>query len=490
MTSPPDGPPAAQAAAPETAHLTSDRDGANAYQVPDDRGGSDTEDLARLHAEVLALRARLDTRAGRAVAVTALRRVTAAVLAAVAAFAIVASVIGLWGAATTLNSDRWVATVAPLPQQPAVAAAVTDYTTGQIFEVLDVDQRLRSVLPEQAAFIAGPLTTQVRDAVQKTVANVVQSDRFQAIWIGANRRAHQQAMAIINGTSTVVAARGDHVDIDLLPLINQVLRQLSAQLPTLFGKKITLPDISTGEIPPNLRERVQDALGVPLPANFAQFTVYDAGRLRAVQRAVVTFKRDLAGLVAGTVLLLGLALLISPQRRRTLLQLGIWLVIAAVAATASLRAVRAQILAEVPAGIYRDGVAATITRVTATLRTRGVQIIWIGAILAVLMYLVGPGRIPVWLRRHIGLGARAVGRWIRDGARALGPRGPAWIGRYLDAVRVAGVVLAIGLALILSSWSALLAIALVLTGFEVAVTIIGRAGQRRAGSAVEASGSP
>ena len=449
-----------------------------------DHADAGREELARLHAEVLVLRAQLDTRSRRRSVLVSFRRVTAAVLVALSAFALVASVVGLWAAATTLNTGRWVATVTPLPQNPAVATAVAQYTTSQIFEVVDVDQRLRTVLPEQAAFIAGPLTAQVHDKVEDTVAQVLQTDRFQEIWIEANRRAHQQALAIINGTSTVVAAQDNHVDIDLLPMINQVLRVLSAQLPTLFGKTLTLPDLTSGDVPANLRARVQDALGVTLPANFARFTVYDNGRLRTVQRAVTTFKRDLAGLVGGAVALLGLALLISPRRRRTLLQLGVWLVIAAVAVTASLRAARAQVLEQVPAGVYRDGVAAAITTVTATLRERGVQIIWIGAVLAMLAYLVGPGRVPVWLRRQVMLAARTAWRWARAGVRAVASNGPAWIARHLDAIRIAGVVVAAVLALILSSWTALLVTVLVLAAFELAVTIVGRAGaQRSSGTA-------
>jgi hypothetical protein len=440
-------------------------------------------ELTRLRAELSDLRGRLDKRNRRAAATHALRRISAAVLVALAAFALVASVVGLWAARTTLNTDRWVATVAPLPRNPQVAAAVAQYTTTQVFEVVDVEQRLRAVLPEQAAFVAGPLTDQVRDAVRKTVTNVMGSDRFQPIWIEANRRAHRQALAIVEGTSNVVSTRGRHVDIDLLPLINQVLRQLSAQLPTLFGKKITLPDISSGEIPANLRQRVQDAVGVPLPANFAQFTVYDAGRLKAVQDAVVTAKRDLVILVVGTVLLLVLAFVVSPRRRRTALQLGVWLVIAAVAVTASLRTVRAQLLDQVPEGTYRDGVAAAITIVTGTLRQRGVQLIWLGAILAALMYLVGPGRFPVWLRRTTARAARTAGRWVRDGSRAVVSRGPGWTVRHLDAVRIAGVVVAVTLALVLSSWTALLVIALVLAAFEVGVTLVGRSAHRQSASA-------
>src|SRR5215216_2512013 len=146
----PSGP--SRTAGPDSTPLPYEQDRATAYPAPDDRTGPDPEELARLRAEVSALRAQLDTRQRRSYALLALRRVTAAVLAAVAAFALVASVVGLWAATTTLNTDRWVRTVAPLPQQPAVAAAVSQYTTDQLSGVLDVEQRLQTVLPEQAAF--------------------------------------------------------------------------------------------------------------------------------------------------------------------------------------------------------------------------------------------------------------------------------------------------------------------------------------------------
>jgi hypothetical protein len=437
-------------------------------------GPPPAEDLTELQAEVTELRAQLDTRKRRASALRALRAVTAGVLAAVTALALVASVVGLWGAYTTLNTNRWVSTVTPLPKDPAVATAVSQYATDQLFAAINVEQRVKDVLPAQAAFVAGPIVGQLHDAIEKTVYKVVQSDGFQQVWTEINRRAHQQAMAVLNGTSTVVVAGEDTVQLDLLPLINQVLQLLSDQLPTLFGKTLALPDISSGQIPPDLRVRVEDALGITLPANFAQFTVYDAGEVRAVQDTVVTFKRGLAALVIGTVLLLVLALLISPRRRRTVLQLGLWLVIAAVAVGASLRAVRGQILAQVPEGVYRDGAAATITTVTAMLRTRGNQLIWIGVLLAVIAYLVGPGRIPVWLREHAVIAWHVAWRWTRQGYRAVRSRGPGLTERHLDAIRIAGVVVAVVLALVLSSWTALLVIVVVLAVFEVGVTLIGR----------------
>jgi hypothetical protein len=303
---------------------------------------------------------------------------------------------------------------------------------------------------------------------------VLRSDRFQPIWIEANRRAHQQAMAILEGRSQVIATAGDHVDIDLLPLVNEVLRLISAQLPTLFGHQLSLPDISSGEIPANLRTVVQNQLGVQLPANFAQFAVYDGGQLAAAQQALVEARRGVALLVVTTVVLLGLALAVSPARRRTLLQLGLWLVVAAIAVTASLRAVRAQLVAQVPEGTYRSGVESAVTIVTATLRERGVQIIWVGALLALVAYLVGPGRVPVWLRRQAAAVARTIGGAVRRAARFAVRRGPGWIVGHLDVLRIAGLVVAGVAALVLSSWSSLLVVILVLAGYEVAVTVIAR----------------
>jgi hypothetical protein len=442
--------------------------------------GNGDDELARLRVEVSTLHAKLDTRGRRAAAVGALRRVSAAVLVALTALALVASVVGVWAATTVLNTDRWVATVAPLPRDPQIATAVAEYTTTQVFQAINVEQRLQSVLPQQAAFIAGPVAGQLRGAVRSTVSKVLQSERFAGIWAELNRRAHQRALAIIDGSSTVVVGRENRVDIDLLPLINQVLRELSTQLPTLFGKQISLPDLSSGAIPDNLRVRVEDALGVTLPENFAQFTIYDSGQLWAAQQAVATAKRDLVLAVIGTVVLLVLALVISPARRRTLLQLGLWLVVCAVAVTAVLRAVRDQLLLEVPAGVYRDGVAAALTSVFGPLRTRGVQIIVIGAVLALVMYLIGPGRGPTWLRRQLAAGLRATGRGAGVAGRAVATRSPGWIADHLDVMRVGGVVVAAAAALLLSSWTSLLVIALVLVAYEVVVTVAARSGRARA----------
>jgi hypothetical protein len=145
------------------------------------------------------------------------------------------------------------------------------------------------------------------------------------------------------------------------------------------------------------------------------------------------------------------------------------------------------LLERVPAGLYRNGVAEALTSVFSPLRTRGTQLIWIGAVLALAMYLIGPGRGPTWLRQRIAAGARFAGRGARAGGHGLAVHGPGWTAAHVDTLRVGGVVVAAVLGLLLSSWTSLLVIAVVLAAYEVLVTVAARMVKPR--SAPPGSGS-
>jgi hypothetical protein len=439
-------------------------------------------ELAQLRAEVLALRSELDARRGRGRRLAVARRCAAAVLIAVAALGVVVGMVGVWSALTVLDTDRWVATVAPLPKEPEVATAIAAYTTDEVFQAVDVRRRLTEVLPGPAAFVAGPITGQLHDFVQRTVDQLVRTDQFQHLWVAANRLVHQQAVAVLEGDSTVVAATGGEVRIDLLPVVNQVLRQLEQQLPTLFGHRLDLPDVTSGVVPPRLRTIVSDALGVTLPENFAQFTVYRGDELSQLQQAVVLAKRWLYGVIAVTVAAFAAALWVSTTRRRTLLQFGVWLSVWVVAVTATIRAVKGQVLAQVPPGVYRSAADTAVTVVFSGLRQSGYTLLAVGGLIAALAYLTGPGRLPTWARGRVAAG----GRWLWLRARPAAAAAPDWIRRHVDLLRVLSVAVAAVVASVLSSWTGLLVVATVLAVCEALLTVLGRGGgaaRRRAGLA-------
>jgi hypothetical protein len=150
-----------------------------------------------------------------------------------------------------------------------------------------------------------------------------------------------------------------------------------------------------------------------------------------------------------------------------------------------LRGIRDQLLHQVPEGVYRDGVAAAVTSVFSLLRTRGTQLIWIGAILAVVCYLFGPGHGATWIRAQVRRGAVATGHGTARSARWLGGNAPGWITVHRDLLRVSGLVVGGILALVLSSWTSLLVILIVVAAYEVAVTLIGRSPDQADGSLPE-----
>ena len=443
--------------------------------VPASAPASDPVEVQRLRTEVATLRGKLDTRERRRMLVHRSRAILAAVLVALAGFGVVFSVIGIWGARTVFDTDRWVATVAPLPKDPQVNAAVATYLTNELHDSLNLQQRVANALPSQAAFLAAPVGDQVRGYLQETIQRLLATPQFQALWADANRRAQPKLVAILENRSDVIRTQGDVVTLNLLPIVNNVLRDVDQQLPDVFGKKITLPTVTSGEIPPNLRDKIQTQLGVTLPANFANIQIADSGTLAQVQDAVVIAKRTVVLTILGTLIVLVLAFVASVNRRRTALQFGLWLSLATVVLAYVLRLESNRLLGKVPAGTYRDGASAALHTIVTTLRERGDQLFWLGLIIAALAYLAGPGRLPVALRRYVVRGAR----WVATTTRSVttGPQLRIWAHRYFDALRIAGVVIAAIVALAFSSWTALLVILVVLIGYEVLVTMLARSGE-------------
>jgi hypothetical protein len=365
----------------------------------------------------------------------AVRRTVAAVLVVVAALGAVVSVGGLWAARTALDTDRWVATVAPLPQDPQVAEALSTYVTAEVVRLLDVEQRIEAALPPDAAFLAPPLTGAVRDHVQAVVDDVLRTPQFQSTWVGLNRTAHEQIVNVLNDRSAAVAVGEDRVTLNLLPVVNNVLGALQEQAPTLLGTDVDLPEIIDGEVPPGLQARIQTALGVQLPVGSSEITIYRGDEVGTVQDAVRTSRRYLGVLVVGSVAALALAVWVSPSRRRTLLQLGVWLVLATMGLGRLIRVVRDDVLADLPAGVYQEGAAASWAVVFSSLRDRADQLLWVGLVVALVAGLAGPGPGARWVRRQ----AVSLARSAVDGSRWLLDRsGRVQVRDDLDLLRVSG----------------------------------------------------
>lgn len=365
------------------------------------------------------------------------RSAAAVVLILLGALLAPVAVVAAWAERTLTDTDRYVATVAPLAEDPTVRSALAGRLTSAVMERIDVGSLLdtvadglkeRDVAPRAVAALPAleaPLTSGVESFVRKTADRVVDSDEFAAAWEQANRVAHEQLVDVM---------RGEQGDIVQVGQEGQLTIQLSGMIDLL-------------------KDRLE-ARGLGLAANLptinATFTIMETSQL-------VQIRNRYAQLVAlGTwlpwivLVLLGAGVIAALHHLRALVVAGLALVAAMLVLAAGLAVAR---------GLYLDALSGVVLRLDAaeivfdqvvsflraTLRTVGV----LGLVVALAAYLGGASASARGLRAGVGRGFGTVRAWAEGRGVSTGPAG-VWLARYRGVARTAVVALA-ALVLLLAS---------------------------------------
>lgn len=139
----------------------------------------------------------------------AARRVAGPVLVLLGSVLAVVALISHFVSNELLDTDRYVATVAPLADDPAVQAAISAEATDSIVSLVDVED-------------LGPLAEPGFEVlVGEAVRSVVASDEFARVWVEANRATHREFVALVTGEAgdVVAAGRGGTVTVRLGDLL-------------------------------------------------------------------------------------------------------------------------------------------------------------------------------------------------------------------------------------------------------------------------------
>ncbi|WP_380278275.1 hypothetical protein [Kitasatospora purpeofusca] len=325
------------------------------------------------------------------------------------------SVAAVWTRSQITDTDRYVATMAPLAGDPAIRTAVTDRVTDEIVGYLPVDSLLTSVAPADRPLlntllggIGQALTDGISGFVHDQVQRVVASDAFATIWTDVNREAHAAVEKMLTGQGGgTVVIRNDTVVLDLAPLIDRVKARLvdnglsiAARIPEVHTQYTlvqsdAIPKVRTGF-------RLLDLAGFWLPVLTVACAV--GGVLLAVRRrrAVVTVALGMAG----GALLLGIALSVF----------------------------RALYLDRLAAGVDLAAAQAVYDTLVRYLRSAVRVVIALGVLVALGAWIGGRGR---WAGTTRGMWASGLGAVRRAAERAglrLGPVGrfvhrwKAWLG--------------------------------------------------------------
>lgn len=410
-------------------------------------GGGESE-LERVKAERDDLAHQVEALGGRPRKRHRTRRILAPILVVLTVVVFTATVPAAWGARTVLNTDRYVATVAPLANDPAVQQSIASKVTAQVFEALNVEGVISDALAsigDRATVLAGPLTTALRGFVQEQVLRVVQSDAFDTFWIEANRFVHTQVVEVLKGNEEQVSVVEGKVLLNLVPLINLALVQIEGVAGDLIGRDVTLPQIDPDTPRSEAVNRLEQALGVNLPDDYGSIQVYDADSLAALQQALYTFQRLLILLLILIPVLVAVTLLVSTRRRRTLIQLAVGGAIGLVLIRRLAIVGRDDLFASVDTQDFPSVRVLTNELMDSLFRYTGI-LLAIVLLTLLIALLTGPYPWAVAFRRWVGDLGRSFGAAI--GGKPLPETGRLrWIRDHRDGLMLAGGVLAVALFL-------------------------------------------
>ena len=162
------------------------------------------------------------------------------------------AVITVWARDTVLNSDDYVATIAPLADDEDIQEAVTFRVTEVIAEEADFESLAEDALselggdalPEGGQLLAGPIASGVEGIVSDVVGGVVASDQFANLWEEVNRTAHENLVDLVTGRdSDVVGTSEGRVVLKLGGLAEEAIANLDERLGTDLANTIPAEDL-------------------------------------------------------------------------------------------------------------------------------------------------------------------------------------------------------------------------------------------------------
>lgn len=167
------------------------------------------------------------------------RSLLSALCITIAAILVPVSIIGAWARVQLTDEDAFVATLAPLVDDPAVQSMIIDESMEAVNAQVDFEQITSDVfdgiaslgLPPRAAdalqLLEAPAANGLESLVTTTVTRVVESDAFAEVWATATRAAHRALVGVSTSDGGGLIVRTDEgVGIQLGAVVERVKQNL------------------------------------------------------------------------------------------------------------------------------------------------------------------------------------------------------------------------------------------------------------------------
>jgi hypothetical protein len=298
------------------------------------------------------------------------QRVVSVILLVLGFILVPLSAVAIWTHNQLTNTDRYVDTVAPLAENADVQETVANVVVNAIFQNVNIEKRVENALPDRAQPLVAPIANAARSYATDVTEKLLGSQQFQRLWDGANRRAHDQLVALLTDDPDrlpkSVSIDDGEVTLNLGPVVKEVQGKL-VDAGLTFLKNVDVPPIST------------------------TIAIIDTEGL-AQARQYVSILDTLSWVlpVLGVLALVGAALLV-PNRRRATIRSALVLVAACVLTLVLLAIGRSFYLdAATSPKVSEDTASAVWDILVRNLRYGVITLGVIGIIIAVVAYFVGP----------------------------------------------------------------------------------------------------
>ncbi|HET9138991.1 hypothetical protein [Actinophytocola sp.] len=355
------------------------------------------------------------------------------------------------------DTDRFVATMSPLIDDPSVQTAITDRVVLTVFSYVDVrgianeavdalqDQGVPAVVTDRLRGLIGPMVAAVENFIRTKVSELVSSPQFAEAWRSTIRVAHDQAEKVLSGEASAISIQGEDIQLDLAPFIEVAKQQLRDAGLTLVDR---LPDVHPTISITGARELV---------------------RARNAYAALDSLANWLPWV---TLALLALGIYLARNHRRALMITGLGFALSMVFLAANLAVVRSVLINSVPARSAAP-TAAAYDIVVRFLREGLRSLVVLGLVIALGAFLTGPSVTAVRIRAA----GRRSATWLRERGLRAGLRTGrvgGWVHRNRTLLRGAalGVAVLIFIFLDRPNGFAVLMIALVLVALLAVIQLL------------------
>lgn len=304
------------------------------------------------------------------------RRFGAKALLVVGCVLLLLANLTVWLRLTALDTDRFVSALAPLSDDPQLDDGLAVALTDRIMTRVDVQARVEAALPNDNPLVVATVTRLARSLVQDTLRNVLASDAFSTIWVGALERTHRRALEVIDGADGSVALQ-----------LTDVLTRADAAL----------------------EERGLDLIDSSTIDEVSQVVIARSDQVQTAGRAVDILRTLAVVLPVATLVVLALAVLVARDRRRALALVGVGIAVAMVVTAVALRIGRRMLFDRIDGEVRRQAAGDVWTGLLSSLFRQTAVLLALGLLLAIGAWLAGPAEGAVKVRGWFGArGAETV----------------------------------------------------------------------------------